>query len=152
MRVSRLAPVVLGLVVLLSPVVAAQEATPIASPVAGQFGSLRFLGEQRVPNDLMVDGTLVGGLSGIDYDPVTGEWVIISDDRSEHGPARFYTAALEIGEAGFSSVEIRLNQAGVAYTGAGHYEDVYRRVSGRWRFERRELFVYHWVPLAKGWA
>jgi hypothetical protein len=53
---------------------------------------------------------------------------------------------------GFCSVEIRLAQRGVPYTGAGHYEDVYRRVGGRWRFERRELFVYHWVPLAKGWA
>jgi ketosteroid isomerase-like protein len=53
---------------------------------------------------------------------------------------------------GFCSVEIRLVQRGVAYTGAGHYEDVYRRVDGRWRFQRRELFVYHWVPLAKGWA
>lgn len=53
---------------------------------------------------------------------------------------------------GFCSVEIRLVEAGKAYTGAGHYEDVYRRAGGRWRFERRELFVYHWVPLAKGWA
>ena len=53
---------------------------------------------------------------------------------------------------GFCSVEIRLAQSGVAYTGAGHYEDTYRRVGGRWKFERRELFVYHWVPLEKGWA
>jgi hypothetical protein len=53
---------------------------------------------------------------------------------------------------GFCSVEIRLKQAGVAYTGAGHYEDSFRRDGGRWRFERRELFIYHWVPLQKGWA
>ena len=53
---------------------------------------------------------------------------------------------------GFCSVEIRLTQAGVAYTGAGHYEDEYRRVDGSWRFQRRELFVYHWVPLTQGWA
>jgi len=53
---------------------------------------------------------------------------------------------------GFCSVEIRLSQGGVAYTGAGHYEDTYRRVGASWRFERRELFVYHWVPLAEGWV
>ena len=53
---------------------------------------------------------------------------------------------------GFCSVEIRLTQEGVAFTGAGHYEDEYRRVDGRWRFQRRELFVYHWVPYAEGWA
>jgi hypothetical protein len=53
---------------------------------------------------------------------------------------------------GFCSVEIRLTQEGVPYTGAGHYEDEYRCVDGRWKFQRRELFVYHWVPYAKGWA
>ena len=53
---------------------------------------------------------------------------------------------------GFCSVEIRLTQDGVPYTGAGHYEDEYRRVDGNWRFQRRELFVYHWVPYAQGWA
>ena len=42
--------------------------------------------------------------------------------------------------------------SGVAYTGAGHYEDAYRRVGDRWKFQRRELFIYHWVPLEKGWA
>jgi len=53
---------------------------------------------------------------------------------------------------GFCSVEIRLTQSGVAYTGAGHYEDAYQRVGDRWKFQRRDLFIYHWVPLEKGWA
>jgi ketosteroid isomerase-like protein len=53
---------------------------------------------------------------------------------------------------GVCSVEIRLVQDGVAYTGAGHYHDEYRRDGERWKFQRRELFVYHWVPLSEGWA
>jgi hypothetical protein len=53
---------------------------------------------------------------------------------------------------GICSVEIRLAQDGVAYTGAGHYHDEYRREGGRWKFSRRELFVYHWVPLHVGWG
>ena len=53
---------------------------------------------------------------------------------------------------GVCSVEIRLTQDGVPFTGAGHYEDEYRRVDGEWKFQRRELFVYHWVPHAKGWV
>ncbi|MEE2664268.1 MAG: nuclear transport factor 2 family protein [Myxococcota bacterium] len=53
---------------------------------------------------------------------------------------------------GFCSVEIRLTQGGVAYTGAGHYQDEYRRVDGSWRFQSRELFVYHWAPYSQGWA
>jgi len=53
---------------------------------------------------------------------------------------------------GFCSVEIRLTQDGEAYTGAGHYEDEYRRIGGGWKFQRRELFVYHWVPYSQGWG
>lgn len=53
---------------------------------------------------------------------------------------------------GFCSVEIRLTRDGVPYTGAGHYEDEFRRVDGNWRFQRRELFVYHWVPHTQGWS
>jgi ketosteroid isomerase-like protein len=53
---------------------------------------------------------------------------------------------------GTCSVEIRLVQNGEAYTAAGHYDDTYRRVDGAWKFERRQLIIYHWVPLAKGWA
>ena len=53
---------------------------------------------------------------------------------------------------GFCSVELRLSQNGVAYTAAGHYEDQFRRVAGEWRFQRRKLVLYHWVPLAEGWA
>ncbi len=53
---------------------------------------------------------------------------------------------------GFCSFEVRLIQDGVAYTGAGHYHDDYRRVAGDWRFQRRSLVLYHWVPQTEGWA
>jgi ketosteroid isomerase-like protein len=53
---------------------------------------------------------------------------------------------------GYCSVEIRLIQSGVAYTAAGHYEDQFRRVAGEWRFQRRNLVLYHWVPQTEGWA
>jgi hypothetical protein len=50
-----------------------------------------FLGEYRIPNNFMVDGVKVGGLSGLTYDSPKGLFYAISDDRSNHGPARFYT-------------------------------------------------------------
>ncbi len=53
---------------------------------------------------------------------------------------------------GLCAVEVRVVQDGEAYTAAGHYEDTYRRVSGEWKFARRYLVIYHWVPLSKGWA
>ena len=61
-----------------------------------KIGSLRFLGAANISNDTEVDGTLVGGLSGLDYDPVSGKWAIISDDKSDHAPARFYLARIAL--------------------------------------------------------
>ena len=53
---------------------------------------------------------------------------------------------------GFCSFEVRLVQDGVAYIGSGHYHDDYLRVAGDWRFQRRSLVLYHWVPQTEGWA
>ncbi len=68
--------------------------------------SVRLIGQQIVPNDLQVGGTTVGGLSGVDYDSRSGNWVLISDDRSDLNPARYYTAALAYDLNSFSSVQI----------------------------------------------
>lgn len=50
--------------------------------------------------------TTVGGLSGIDRDPCTGDYVLISDDRSYQQPARFYTARIGVDESGVGPVEL----------------------------------------------
>lgn len=81
-------------------------AVPAAAQSTAEIGGLRFIGAVTVPNDKVVDGTLVGGLSGIDYDPAADLWYLISDDKSENSPARFYTAKLAFDQAGFASVEI----------------------------------------------
>jgi hypothetical protein len=65
---------------------------------------VRFLGEQIVPNGLAFDGTTVGGLSSIDYDPRAGQYVLISDDRSAIQPARFYTAKFSVTAKGLGPV------------------------------------------------
>lgn len=41
------------------------------------------------------DGLAVGGLSGIDFDRRHDEWILISDDRSDHGPARMWRASID---------------------------------------------------------
>lgn len=38
-----------------------------------------------------------GGISGIDFDARSGRWWLLSDDRSEHAPARFYEATITVG-------------------------------------------------------
>lgn len=81
------------------------SATAPAS-AAGTGERVRLLGETLVPHALEFDGTTVGGLSGIDFDPRTGKWVLISDDRSERQPARFYTADIEVRPDGVGPVEL----------------------------------------------
>ncbi|PSJ36543.1 esterase-like activity of phytase family protein [Allosphingosinicella deserti] len=41
-----------------------------------------------------------GGISAIDRDPRSGEWLLLSDDRSEHAPARVYRVRLGQGRGG----------------------------------------------------
>lgn len=62
-------------------------------PVATSEGQrLRLLAEARWPHRLQVMGSTSGGLSGIDFDQSIGEYLLLSDDRSELAPARFYSA------------------------------------------------------------
>nr|WP_296064874.1 esterase-like activity of phytase family protein [uncultured Actinoplanes sp.] len=58
----------------------------------------------RLPHDLPVGGTPVGGLSGIDRDRRTGRYLMISDDQSQRAPARFYEAEIDVDEAGVHGV------------------------------------------------
>lgn len=67
---------------------------------------LRFIGEQRLPWRQQFNGTMVGGLSGIDYDAARDEWVMISDDRSQFNPARYYRAKLAYDAQSFQSVQL----------------------------------------------
>ena len=60
--------------------------------------SLDFLGAYDLPK-LTVEGTPVGGLSGITYDRQRDRFYAISDDRSEHAPARFYTLKAKVKSA-----------------------------------------------------
>ena len=59
---------------------------------------LRLLGETTLPHRMPFRGTTVGGLSAIDFDPQSGLWVALSDDRSELQPARFYTLRVDVRE------------------------------------------------------
>jgi hypothetical protein len=72
--------------------------------LASSVGALRFIGEQRVPHRAMFEGTMLGGFSGLDYDAAHGRWVVESDDRCTHNPARFYEAELDFDANAFRAV------------------------------------------------
>lgn len=81
-------------------------AAPMAQAAGHSVGSLRFIGEQRIPSGATFQDTVVGGLSGLDYEAATDTWYLISDDRSEKSPARFYTAKLQFDASAFSNVTL----------------------------------------------
>ena len=62
---------------------------------------LKFLDEYILPNDLNVDSTLVGGLSGLDF--YNGIYYLACDNSEN---PRYYKAKIEIKEYKFDSIEI----------------------------------------------
>ncbi len=82
---------------------------PIAStaPADITVSSLRLIGTQVIPSRTDFVSTTVGGLSGIDYDAVNKNFVLVSDDRTTTDsatPPRMYTAELTFDASSFSAV------------------------------------------------
>lgn len=65
-----------------------------ATQTKANISNLKFLDTYEIPFDLLYNNTVVGGLSGIDYDAKSNLYYLISDDRSDKNPARFYTAKI----------------------------------------------------------
>ena len=76
--------------------------------------SLNFLGEYQLPK-ITFEGTPVGGLSGITYDPKgiseaaskAYRFYALSDDKSENGEARFYSLRLDLASSDSANIRIK---------------------------------------------
>ncbi|MEV3904925.1 esterase-like activity of phytase family protein [Mycobacterium sp. NPDC050551] len=64
-----------------------------------------YLGGSEVRSGFPFEGTVVGGLSGITYDPGREAYYVISDDRSAKSPARFYTVRIPFADNRFDEVQ-----------------------------------------------
>jgi hypothetical protein len=64
-----------------------------------------YVGQRQLAPDTAFAGTVVGGLSGISYDPGTQLYYIVSDDRSAENPARFYTARIALSNNAIGQVD-----------------------------------------------
>lgn len=53
---------------------------------------------------------------------------------------------------GTCSNELRITENGKSMIASGYYQDRLRRENGRWRFAKREITFFHWVPIQEGWA
>jgi len=67
-----------------------------ATSMPAQALTLDYIGQQIVASGTQVLGTTLGGLSGIDFNAATGNYIAVSDDRSQINPARFYTLDLAL--------------------------------------------------------
>jgi hypothetical protein len=82
------------------------------SPSTNEYATIQVTGDVRVtidtpptvagsaaiPGGLIFEGTTVGGLSGIAFDPLTGNYRAISDDRGIFGSPRIYELAIDLGD------------------------------------------------------
>lgn len=85
--------------------------------MASTIKDIDFLGEVTFSSTTQVEGTLLGGLSGITYDASKNVYYSISDDRSQNAPARFYTLTIELDQnslkaVNFTDVTLLKNQDG----------------------------------------
>ena len=65
---------------------------------------LTYVGQAQVPFNASFEGTVIGGLSGLSYDPGDRLYYVISDDRSRKNPVRFYTVQLSLSDKGIDKV------------------------------------------------
>ena len=67
--------------------------------------SLEFIGEAQLPSGYVFEDTVVGGLSGIDYNKSSESYFAISDDRAE---PRFYELTIDLADGWLNDGDVAL--------------------------------------------
>jgi len=70
--------------------------------------TLELVGEARLPAGVELEGTVVGGLSGLAWDSERDLYLAVSDDKGDHGPARFYTLAVDLSQGRLEAGGVRV--------------------------------------------
>jgi predicted extracellular nuclease len=111
MRALSLVPL---LALLLGPRPAAAEG-PAPAAAAPEPASFEWIGADTLAPGLRFEGEPVGGLSALAWDAGSGEFLALSDDRSELAPARIYRLRIDLSDG-------RLDRGGVEVVGRIHLE------------------------------
>lgn len=110
LRASAAALLVAGPLALLagctSPSATVRANAPNWVCASAQAPCVRAIGMQSWAPGTVYQGTTVGGLSAIDYDPAHDRWLLLSDDRSALQPARAYTARIRYSATDLQPVEL----------------------------------------------
>ncbi len=123
----------------------APVSSPALHPAQAAETRLRLIGEARIPGRLQYQGTTVGGISGIDYDPPSRQYFLLTDDGAARTPARFYTARMTLDAEHLGAPEITgmtlLRQAdGSAYPVSTTGYKLLDPESLRWRASSQTFF------------
>ena len=84
--------------------------------------SYELIGTANISTGTQFEGTEIGGLSSITYDPQRGVYYAISDDQGTIDPVRYYTLAIDVsdgqldpGDITFLEVTTMLDASGMPY-------------------------------------
>jgi hypothetical protein len=87
--------------------------------------SYELIGTTSIPTGTQFEGTEIGGLSSITYDPNRGVYYAISDDQGTIDPVRYYRLSIDVsdgqldpGDITFLDVTTMLDASGMPYTPA----------------------------------
>ena len=86
------------------------------------FAGYELIGTVDIPTGTEFEGTEIGGLSSITYDPNRGVYYSISDDQGTIDPVRYYTLAIDLSDGQldddditFQDVTLILDASGMQY-------------------------------------
>ena len=88
----------LSLVLLAVAGLSVQTATAKAKDHQVTVASYELLGTVSIPTGAQFEGTEIGGLSSITYDPNRGVYYAISDDQGTIDPVRYYTLSIDLSD------------------------------------------------------
>jgi 3-phytase/alkaline phosphatase D len=85
--------------------------------------SYELIGTTSIPTGTQFEGTEIGGLSSITYDPNRGVYYAISDDQGTIDPVRYYTLSIDVSDGRLDPSDITfldvtsiLDPSGMPYT------------------------------------
>ena len=119
----------IGLIVsLLLPAIAgfgAQNVVAKSKDTHVTVADYQLIGTVNIPTGAQFEGTQIGGLSSITYDPARNVYHAISDDQGTINPVRYYTLSIDVsdgqldpGDSAFLDVTNILDPAGQPYAPA----------------------------------
>ncbi|MEM9379616.1 MAG: esterase-like activity of phytase family protein [Planctomycetota bacterium] len=81
--------------------------------------TLEFIGEDTIPTGTVFQGTEVGGLSALVFDPASDQYFSLCDDRSQVADARFYSLQIDLADDTLDPGEVVLRRAVTLEDAAG---------------------------------